>query len=275
MPTLLPSRPVSLDPAPRRRRRLRPKLVAAGIGLALLVPAGFQVADWLPDNPLGQDVVDRSTPPLLLALEDLSEYHAATGTFQVVVDREVDTRYVPSVISGEQVSFLATGTADAYVDLEGLDAGRVTLSPDGTSATIVLPAPELGEVRIDPENSRVLDRDRGMVERLGDAIGENPSDDSELYALAERRLAAAAAESDVLDRDRGLVERVGSAVGENPSDDSELYALAERRLAAAAAESDVLDRAEANTRDMLTTLAGSLGVDEVTVEFEEPVRDGS
>ena len=120
----------------------------------------MEVADWLPENPFGQDVVDRSTTPLLLALEDLSQYHAATGTFQVVVDREVDTRYVPSVISGERVSFLATGTADAYVDFQGLDAGRVTLSADGTSATIALPAPRLGEVRIEPAQSRgVVRRD--------------------------------------------------------------------------------------------------------------------
>ncbi|MDP9430315.1 MAG: DUF4230 domain-containing protein [Actinomycetota bacterium] len=228
MPTPLQTRPVSVDPAPRRRRRVRPKLVAAGIGLALLVPAGFQVAEWVPDAPLGQDVVDRSTPPLLLALEDLSEYHAATGTFQVVVDREVDTRYVPSVISGERVSFLATGTADAYVDFDGLDAGRVTLSPDGTAATIELPAPRLGEVRIDPEQSRVLDRDRGLFERVGDAFEDNPVDDSELYALAEDRLTAAATES------------------------------------------DLRERAEANTRDMLTGLARSLGVEDVEVTFEEP-----
>ena len=231
MPTLLSSRPVSLDPAPRRRRRLRPKLVAAGIGLALLVPVGFQVADWLPDRPLGQDVVDSSTPPLVLALEDLSEYHAATGTFQVVVEREVDTRYVPSVISGESVSFLATGTADAYVDFTGLDAGRVTLSPDGTSATIALPAPRLGEVRIDPAASRVLDRDRGLVERVGDALGDNPVDDSELYALAEDRLATAATQS------------------------------------------DLRERAETNTRDMLTGLARSLGVQQVEVTFDEPAAD--
>jgi hypothetical protein len=231
MPTLLPSRPVSLDPAPRRRRRLRPTLVAAGIGLALLVPAGFQVADWLPDQPFGQDVVDTSTPPLLLALDDLSEYHAATGTFQVVVEREVDTRYVPSVISGESVSFLATGTVDAYVDFTGLDAGRVTLSPDGTSATIALPAPRLGEVRIDPGASRVLDRDRGLIERVGDALGDNPVDDSELYALAEDRLATAAAQS------------------------------------------DLRERAEANTRDMLTGLARSLGVQQVEVTFDEPADE--
>ena len=218
MPTLLPSRPVSLEPAaPRRRRRVRRKLVAAGIGLAVLVPVGFQVADWLPDAPLGQDVVDTSTTPLLLALEDLSEYHAATGTFQVVVEREVDTRYVPSVISGESVSFLATGTADAYVDFEGLDAGRVTLSPDGTSATIALPAPRLGEVRIDPAQSRVLDRDRGLLQRVGDALEDNPVDDSELYALAEDRLAAAAAESDLRERaqdnTRGMLTGLARSLG--------------------------------------------------------------
>ena len=77
-------------------------------------------------------------------------------------------------------------------------------------------------------------------------------------------------ESRVVDRDRGLVERIGGAFAENPIDDSDLYALAERRLGAAAAESDLLERAERNTRDMLTTLATSLGVEHVTVDFEEP-----
>ncbi|TFV91646.1 DUF4230 domain-containing protein [Blastococcus sp. CT_GayMR20] len=201
MPTLLSSRPVpDVRTAPRPRRRVPLRLLAAGAGLAVLVPVGMKVASWLPDEPFGQEVVDRSTTPLVLALQDLHEYHAATGTFQVVVDRELDTRYVPAVISGERVEFLATGTADASVDFTGLDAGRVALSADGTSATIELPAPRVGEVRIDPEQSHVLDRDRGLVERLGDALGDNPVDDSELYALAEDRLAAAAEESDLRER---------------------------------------------------------------------------
>ena len=203
MPTLLQDSP-SIDTQPGRSPRRRPrglgKLVAAGVGLAVLVPVGVKIAGWLPDEPFGQEVVDRSTTPLLLALDDLNEYHAATGTFQVVVDREVDTRYVPSVISGERVEFLATGTADAYVDFSDLDAGRVALSADGTSATISLPAPRLDEVRIDPAESRVLDRDRGLVERVGDALEDDPVDDSEIYALAEDELAAAAAESDLRDR---------------------------------------------------------------------------
>ncbi len=186
--------------SPGRRRRVPLRLVAAGVGAAVLVPVGMQVAGWLPEDPFGRDVVDRSTTPLLLALQDLHEYHAATGTFQVVVDREVDTRYVPSAISGERTQLLATGTADAYVDFAALDAGGVTLSPDGTAATIELPAPRLDEVRIDPAETRVLDRDRGLVERIGDALEDDPVDDSELYAMAEDRLAAAAAGSDLRDR---------------------------------------------------------------------------
>ena len=218
---------------PARRRRVPLRLVAAGAGLAVLIPAGMGVREWIAGwgNPLEPEIVDRSTAPLLLALEDLSEYHAATADLQVMVDVEVDTPWVPSVISGERIHFLAVGTADAYVDFEGLDAGAVTLSSDGTSATIVLPAPELAEVRIDPEESRVVDRDRGLVERIGGAFAENPIDDSDLYALAERRLGAAAAES------------------------------------------DLLERAERNTRGMLTTLATSLGVEHVTVDFEEPAGD--
>jgi hypothetical protein len=200
MPTLLSSRPAPLESAPRSRRRVPVRLLATGVGLAVLVPVGVKVADWLPAAPFGQEVTDRSTTPLVLALQDLDEYHAATGTFQVVVDREVDTRYVPSVISGERVEFLATGTADAYVDFEGLDDGAVTLSTDGTSATIALPAPRVDEVRIDPEESHVLDRDRGLLERIGSALGDDPIDDSELYALAEDRLGEAAAESDLRQR---------------------------------------------------------------------------
>lgn len=228
MPTLLSSRPTPVEQAPRRRRRVPLRLVAAGVGAVVLVPVGMKVAGWLPGDPFGQDVVDRSTTPLLLALQDLSEYHAATGSFQVVVDREVDTRYVPSVLSGERVQLLATGTADAYVDFATLETGAVTLSGDGATATIELPAPRLDDVRIEPEDSRVLDRDRGLFERIGDAVEDDPVDDTELYALAEDRIAAAAAES------------------------------------------DLRERAEDNTRDMLTGLARSLGVDDVEVTFAEP-----
>jgi hypothetical protein len=231
MPILLEHRESGTTAAApvRRRRRGRRGLVRAGVGVgvvALGVVAVGQLADW--GNPFAEETVDRSTTPLLVSLADLDEYHAATGSFQVVVDIESDTPWVPSMISGERVQFLATGTVDAYVDFADLGPASVKLAADGSEATITLPAPQLGEARIDPDESRVLDRDRGLVDRVGDALGDGGDGESELYSLAEDRLESAAAES------------------------------------------DLLERAEDGTRDMLTSLATSLGVDEVTVEFEDP-----
>jgi hypothetical protein len=228
MPTLLqrPDAPVTTAPA-RAPRRLRRRLVAAGIGAAVVLPlAGLawdRVTDW--SNPLEQQVVDRSTPPLLLALDDLAEYHAATGSFQVVIDQEKDTPYVPAVISGERTSLLATGSVDAYVDLTDLGPERVRLSADGRSATIALPAPRLDDPSVDAATSRVLHRDRGLLDRVGDALGDDPVDDTALYAAA----------------------------GE--------------RMAAAAAASDLRARAEENTRTMLTSMGAAFGVPDVTVTF--------
>ncbi len=59
--------------------------------------------------------------------------------------------------------------------------------------TLTLPAPELTEPRLDPDRSRVYDRDRGVLDRLEDAVSDTPGDEQPLYQLAEEKLAAAAA----------------------------------------------------------------------------------
>lgn len=209
---------------PDRHHRSRRPVLAAVLAVAVLVVAGLGVLagralDVLPGwtNPLQQQVVDRSTPPLMLALEDLSEYHAASGSFQVVIDQERDTPLVPSVISGERTTFLATGSVDALVDFGGLRDEQVQVSEDRRSVAISLPAPRLGDVRVDPENSRVLDRDRGLLDRVGGMFAENPSAEGEFYVLAEDKLAGAAAGSDLLRRaeenTRSMLTALGRSMG--------------------------------------------------------------
>src|SRR5919202_3076174 len=178
----------------RRGRRLRAAVVAVAVAVPLGGLAVHELGSSL--DPLHEQVVDRSQPPLLLALDDLHQYHAAVGTFQVVVDQERTTAHIPSVISGERTTLLATGTVDAYVDFTGLGADRVRLSDDRRSASISLPAPQLGHPSVDPAQSRVLDRDRGLVQRIGDALEDNTTDDTPLYQEAEQRLAGAAVDSD-------------------------------------------------------------------------------
>jgi hypothetical protein len=196
-----------LRPGPRRGgaraawRSWRTALLLGAAALAALL--GFSRLDGLVpslENPFARESIDRSQPPLLQAIQDLSEYRAATGDFQVVVDVEEDTRFVPSFLSGERTQFLAGGSVDASVDFRGLGANAIEVSDDGRSVTVRLPHARLSESRIDPERSYVIARQRGLVERAASMFSDSPTSERELYLRAEDQMAAAAAEG-------GLVER--------------------------------------------------------------------
>ncbi len=231
MPQLLEGDTASFSAQSDKRKRTRRKLLAAAVGVAVLVPVTVQLVDAVPrwGNPFEQQITDHSPAPLLLALQDLSQYHAATGTFQVVVDREHDTPHVPLLISGERTTFLGVGTVDATVDFANVGADRVTVSPDRRLVTINLPAPRLEPAVVDPAASRVVGRERGLIDRIAAAFEDSPTGEQELYQLAQARLNDAAKASD---------------------------------LARRGAES---------TRQMLTTLARSLGFTDVTVTFDAPL----
>jgi hypothetical protein len=188
-------------PPRRPRRRILPA-VAVATGIAVLVPLGLQGASQLPGwaNPFAEQVIDRSPATLLVTLRDVSRYTAATGTFQVLVDVEHDTPYLPAVISGERTTFFAVGDVDAVVDFAGLGPERVVVSADRRSATITLPEPELGKAVVDSQESRVVGRERGLAQRLAGVFEDSPTGEQELYLLAEEKLQAAAAESDLATR---------------------------------------------------------------------------
>ena len=175
-----------------RRNGARALLVLAGLAvLAVLAVVVVVVAL----DPFGTDTKDRSQPVLLKSLENLSDYHAATANMQVVVDVEEDARLLPSFIKGERTLFIAAGNVDAAVDFRGLakDPDAVKVSDDRRSVRLTLPAPKLLAPQLDPDRSRVYDRDRGVLDRVEDAVSDRPGDEQPLYQLAEDKLAAAAA----------------------------------------------------------------------------------
>jgi hypothetical protein len=175
--------------------------IALGV-VSLLVAGTLGVVTWLVPaslldlrNPLRSESVDRSQPALLTSIQDISEYHAAVGNFEVVLDYEDDVTWVPGFIAGERSLFVAAGTVDAYVDLGGLADGDLTVSQDGTSAEVRLPEATLDEPNLDQERTYLFSQERGVVNRLGDAL--SMQDQQELYQLAEEKLTAAAAESEL------------------------------------------------------------------------------
>jgi hypothetical protein len=194
--------PPGWPPPPRRRSRVR--LVAAVLLVLVLFVAvaglsGLRLWPSFP-NPFGTRQVDRSQPVLLKAIEDLAVYKAASGNFQVVVDLEESSRGIPLVIKGQRTLFVAGGSVDAEVDFSGLKDGAIKVSPDGQRVEITLPRARLTQARVDPDQSRVFSRERGLLDRLGSVLSDNPTSERELYQLAQAKMQAAAAQSDLQGR---------------------------------------------------------------------------
>ena len=143
-------------------------------------------------NPFREETVDRSSPVVLKAIQDLQRFEAATGHFEVIVDVERDTRFVPSAIRGDRVLFVAVGNVDAGVDFSGLDDDAVEVDDERRSVRLELPRAVLFGARVDPERSYVYDRDRGLIDRVASIFQDNPTSERELYVLAEDKLVAAA-----------------------------------------------------------------------------------
>jgi hypothetical protein len=192
-------------PGWRPPRRRLPAGLVAGIVLLLVVLvavsslSGLRLWPSFP-NPFATRQVDRSQPVLLQTIEDLEVYKAATGNFQVVVDLEESSRGVPLLIKGQRTLFVAGGSVDAEVDFSTLDEGAIKVSPDGRRVDITLPRARLTRARVDPEQSRVFSRERGLLDRLGAALSDNPTSERELYRLAAAKMQAAATQSDLVAR---------------------------------------------------------------------------
>ncbi|GAA2206119.1 DUF4230 domain-containing protein [Nonomuraea monospora] len=164
--------------------------------LAVLLLVGARVAwSWL--NPMGEQTIDRSQPVLLQSIKDLSRFEAATGTFQVVVDLEKDANFLPDAIKGTRTLFVGAGGVDAYVDFSAMTENGVTVSQDRTEATIRLPRAQLEKPNLDNSRSYVFAQQRGLFDRVSDFLSGSPTDQRELYLLAEKKISEAAVASDL------------------------------------------------------------------------------
>lgn len=173
------------------------------VGLAALVGVAAVVLVVLGQFfslPFTTTTRDHSAPPVLLELRDLADFHAAQGRFEVTIDQEKDVAWMPSFIAGERVQYIAVGTVDGIVDFTGLSSTAVQVSDDGTSVVISLPSAYLADPVLDTEVSHVMNRDRGLVNRVAGVFTDNPTDEHGLILLAEDKIATAAQATDLLTR---------------------------------------------------------------------------
>jgi hypothetical protein len=175
---------------------IRRSLVHVTVLVVTLAALGFGVVLGLktlrPGNPLQEKTVDRSSPALLKSLTDLAELHAAEGRYQVLVDLERDTQYVPSLLKGSRVVYSATGSVDALVDLTAVGPGSIRV--EGTTVHVSVPAVRLADPAVDLAASKVISRERGILDRIGSAVGSERNPDQQLLVLAQEKVGRAADE---------------------------------------------------------------------------------
>lgn len=163
------------------------------------VAAVLFVAAKLPSlNPFRDNEIDRSQPALLQSVKDLSEYHAAQGNFQVVVDLEHDVAWVPDVIAGSRTLFVAAGSVDAYVDFDTLDGRALTVDAEKRTVRVQLPEAKLAKPSIDQRKTYLYSQERGVWDRVSALF--QTEDQQEFYVMAEKKISAAA-------KDAGLTGR--------------------------------------------------------------------
>jgi hypothetical protein len=216
---VLPPRRGATRWTPGAVRRSVLRTVAAGAAILLvgvLALLGLRsIAGW---PSFGDKEIDRSGPAVLTAMRDLAEYHAAAGQYQVLIDIEQDAKFLPDVLKGKRTIFLAIGSVDAFVDFRQLDEDAVTISEDRRTVTIRLPRAQLSTPNVDPQQSRVLNQDLGVIDRLGGLFSDQPNpQNQQMYVLAQQRLAAAATQVGLQaraeDNTRVTLERLMRSLG--------------------------------------------------------------
>lgn len=144
-------------------------------------------------NPFASETRDRTGPAMLQSVRDLSQYHAAEGDFQVVVDVEHDVAWVPDIIAGNRTLFVARGSVSAYIDFSTLKDKALTVDEEKKTVQVRLPAPKLAKPNIDQEHTYLYSQDRGVWDRVKSLFEEG--DQREFYVLAEKRIGDAAKEA--------------------------------------------------------------------------------
>jgi hypothetical protein len=165
-------------------------VLAASIGVGLS-RYGYRlpVIGWFFEVP----VQTTTSPVVVEGVQRLD--HLATVRFNesIVITKESGGEGIRQLLTGERLILVAQGDVEAGIDLSTLDRSDVRVSDK--SVSIDLPEPQILSASLNEKETRVYDRDMGLMPRI------NPSDDlaEEARDEAQDRLRKAALEDGILD----------------------------------------------------------------------------
>jgi hypothetical protein len=180
----------------------RKRIVTGAISLVVVVGLVFlgSAIHLLPQlrNPFSEQTTERSGPVLLQSIVQLSQYEAASGNFQVVVDISSGGSLLPSFLEGSDTMFIGVGTENAYVDFSKLKGNDVQVSADRLSASLILPPAQLDPAVLNVQQSYVFAQQQGLFTRVNSFMSGNPNSQQAVYELAQKQIEGAAAKSQLV-----------------------------------------------------------------------------
>ena len=201
-----------------RRRGFGITLVLALLFVVLAVAVGLGVAryaeqaSWL--APLLGEPTHRTGPVVVQDIQRLNELATVKWTQQVIVEEEgneeIWRRYLPDLLSGERVLLIAVGDVQAGVNLDEL--GEDDVQVEENRVTIDLPEPRILSASLNEDETKVYDRDRGLIDLWGDdALIEEARRDAvdEIRDTAEKNGIIEQAQTNAEDSIRAFVISLG------------------------------------------------------------------
>lgn len=160
--------------------------VVVGIGLARY-GANLPVVGWL----FGEGQSQTTTSPVVVEdIQKLDQLDTVRVTQSVVVTKETGGTELRRFLTGEEVLLVAVGNVEAGVDLSDLTEEDVRV--EDKTVTLQMPEPEISSVALDEEETRLYDRDQGILRlRPDETLVE------EARREAQDELVAAARQNDI------------------------------------------------------------------------------
>jgi hypothetical protein len=168
--------------------------------LSVLLGVGISNFDFMGRIPVvgpflfeAQPAQTTTGPVVVEGIQDLNQLATVRWKESVIITRKSGGTELEQLVSGEEVTVVAAGSVEAGVNLADLDQDDVQVS--GETVTIRLPRPEILSVSLDEDETRVYDRDFGLLNvRPDDALVEEARD------AAVDKIEEAARDEDILDQ---------------------------------------------------------------------------
>jgi hypothetical protein len=195
-----PTQVIEVSRGPRGGLAGRLAWIVAAIAGLIVLALVLSAVHLLPQirNPFAETTTDRSQPVLLKSITQLSRYEAASGSFEVVVDLQSKSAFLPSFIEGSDTLFVGQGTDIAYVDFSRLKSQAISVSGDRTAVTVTLPDAQLEPAVLNVQQSYVYAQQQGLANRIGNFFSGNPNSQQKVYELAQQKIQAAARKSPLI-----------------------------------------------------------------------------